>query len=190
MLLAVTLASGGWLLVQGEREVHRQQRYQAEEAHRQQLHEAELADAEAKATALAQLTREVNGALNKATELREKAKATTAGGAALFAQAREQAQRALALIENGPADAMLVARVRRLQTELDEEEKDRTLILALEEAWLAQAGTVTGENRFAVERAVPKFQKAFQAYGLPAGEGEPAAVAARIRQRPAAVRRG
>ncbi len=35
---------------------------------------------------------------------------------------------------------------------------------------------------------MPKFREALRAYGLPAGEGEPAAVAARIRQRPARVR--
>ncbi len=35
---------------------------------------------------------------------------------------------------------------------------------------------------------MPLFREALRAYGLPAGEGEPAAVAARIRQRPAPVR--
>jgi tetratricopeptide (TPR) repeat protein len=47
---------------------------------------------------------------------------------------------------------------------------------------------VAGENRFARERAVPKFREAFRAYGLTAGEGEPKVAAERIRQRPAAVR--
>src|SRR5262249_28228565 len=42
--------------------------------------------------------------------------------------------------------------------------------------------------RFAFERGVPKFRKAFSAYGLPAGQGDPAVAAQQIRQRPVAVR--
>ena len=136
----------------------------------------------------AQLTREVNAALNQATVLRDQAKAANVGSAVLLTQAREQAQRALALVENGPADAALVAQVTQLQAELDAEEKDRMLVAALDEAWLAQAETLSENNRFAHERAVPKFRDAFRAYGLPAGEGEPAPAAGRIRQRPPAVR--
>jgi tetratricopeptide (TPR) repeat protein len=110
------------------------------------------------------------------------------GGAALFAQAREQTQRALALAENGPADGASKKQVRELAGELDEEEKDRQLLAALDEARLAQAETVAGQSRFASERAVPLFREALRAYGLPVGVGEPAAVAARIRRRPARVR--
>ncbi|HTU90936.1 MAG TPA: tetratricopeptide repeat protein, partial [Gemmataceae bacterium] len=158
VLLALTLGGGGWLYVKNERDARQ-----------------------------VQLTREVNDALNQATALREKAKAAPIGAAALFAQAREQAQRALALVETGPADDTLKTQVRQLQNELDEEEKDRKLVAALDEARLAQAETLS-ESRFASERAVPKFREAFRAYGLPAGEGEPKAAAERIRQRPAAVR--
>src|SRR5262249_37448026 len=67
---------------------------------------------------------EVHDALNQATALREQAKAAATGGAALFAQARERAQRALALVESGPADAALAAQVRQLQADLDAEAKD------------------------------------------------------------------
>jgi tetratricopeptide (TPR) repeat protein len=136
----------------------------------------------------AQVARDVNDALNRAKALLAQSRSAVRGGAVLYAQAREQAQRALALVENGPADAALQARVRQLMAELDEEEKDSRLIAALDEARLAQAEIVAGESRFAVERAVPLFQEAFRAYGLPAGEGKPAAAAGRIRQRPAAVR--
>jgi serine/threonine-protein kinase len=159
VLLALTLGGGGWLWVKNEHDARQ-----------------------------TQLVRDVNDALNKATALREKAKSATTGGAALFAQAREQAQRALALVDNGPADATLVDQVRRLQSELDEEEKDRQLIAALDEARLAQAETLAGENRFASDRAVPRFRAAFEDYGLPAGQGEPKAAAQRIGQRPPAVR--
>jgi serine/threonine-protein kinase len=159
VLLALTLGGGGWLWVKNE-------------------HDARAA----------QVAREVNDALNQATALREKAKAATTGGAALFAQAREQVARARALVDNGPADLALMAQVRELQDDLDEEEKDRKLVAALDAARLAQAETVADVSRFAEERAVPKFREAFAAYGLPAGEGEPKAAAQRIRQRPAAVR--
>ena len=114
------------------------------------------------------LTREVNDALNKATALRERAKAATRRAARhSFAQAREQAQRALALVENGPVDAMLATQVRQLQTELDEEEKDRKLVAALDEARLAQAESCAGQEpvcpragRAAVPRGVPGLRSA------------------------------
>jgi serine/threonine-protein kinase len=157
VLLALTLGGGGWLWVKNEHDARQ-----------------------------AQVTRDVNDALNQATALRAQASSATVGGAALFAQAREQVSRAWALVENGPADAALAAQVRRLQADLDEEEKDRTLLAAFDAARLKQAETLS-TNRFAAERAVPLFREAFRAYGLPAGEGEPAA-AVRIRQRPAAIR--
>jgi serine/threonine-protein kinase len=159
VLLALTLGGGGWLWVKNERDARQ-----------------------------AQVTRDVNDALNQATALREQAKATPVGSAALFAQAREQVQRALALVENGPADDTLKTQVTRLQTEVDEEEKDRQLVAALDEARLAQAEVSGDKRRFATERAVPRFREAFRAYGLPPGEGEPTLVAERILQRPAAVR--
>jgi superkiller protein 3 len=157
VLLALTLCGGGWLWVKADR------------------------DAQA-----AQVAHEVNDALNQATALRAKAKAATVGSAALFAQAREQAQRALALVENGSAEAALTGQVQRLKAELDEEEKNRVLMTALDEARLAQAESLS-TNRFALERAVPKLREAFAAYGLAAGQGEPTAVAEGIRGRPPAV---
>jgi len=158
VLLALTLGGGAWLWLKADRDARQ-----------------------------VQLTQQVNDALNRATALRERARAAPAGSAALFAQAREQAQRAQVLAENGLADAALVGQVKQMQVELDEEEKDRRLLAALDAARLVQAETVAGENRFASERAVPLFREAFAAYGLPAGQGEPAAVAARLRQRPEAV---
>jgi tetratricopeptide (TPR) repeat protein len=77
---------------------------------------------------------------------------------------------------------------RGARAEQDEEAKDRRLLAALEAARLAQAETVAGGSRFALERAVPLFREAFRAYGLPAGQGEPAAAVARLRARPAPVR--
>jgi serine/threonine-protein kinase len=159
VLLALTLGGGTWLWLKADRDARQ-----------------------------AQVTLDVHDALNQATALREKARTAPVGSAALFAQAREQAQRALALVQSSPADAALRDQVQRLHRELDEEENDRKLIAALDEARLAQAETVAGENRFALERAVPLFRKAFQAYGLTAGKGDAAAAAEYLRQRPAAVR--
>jgi tetratricopeptide (TPR) repeat protein len=138
----------------------------------------------------AHLSREVNDALSGATALREEARAANIGGGALAAQAREQAQRALALVESGQVAEKLEAQALSLQANLDEEEMDRRLLAALDAARLAQTGLNEEKSYFAVERAVPLFREAFRAYGLPAGEGGSAAAAARIRQRPAAVREG
>ena len=55
----------------------------------------------------------------------QRAKTAPSGGLALFAQAREQAQRALALVDSGPADDTLGPQVRQLIAGLDSEEKDR-----------------------------------------------------------------
>ncbi len=159
VLLALMVGGGGWLWVKADRDAR-----------------------------LAQVTREVNDALNRATVLCEQAKAALVGGSALFAQAREQAQRASALAETGPADDQLKAQVRALQAELDAEEKDQKLLAALDVARLAQAETPTAESLFAFERAVPLFREAVRAYGLEAGKGDPEAVAKQIRERPALVR--
>jgi serine/threonine-protein kinase len=159
VLLAVTLGGGGWLWVKADQDARQ-----------------------------AQLTLDVHEALNRATRLREQAKTANVGGAALLAQAREHAQRAVALVENSPADPELAAQVRQLQTELDEEEKNRKLVNDLDEARLAQAETLTDSGRFAQEQAVPLFRKAFQDYGLAVGAGEPKTVAAEIRRQPDPVR--
>src|SRR5262249_1350991 len=102
MLLALTLGGGAWLWLKRERDARR-----------------------------AQVSCEVNDALNQATALREKSRSATTGSAASFAQAREQAQRALALVENGLVEEVLKAQVKQLQAELDAEEKDHLLVVAL-----------------------------------------------------------
>jgi len=128
----------------------------------------------------------IRDALDRARALREEARAER--DPRKWARAREQAQRALALVESGPAEEALAAQVRQVQEELDEEQKDRRLVADLETAYLAQTESVAAENRFAGERALPLYQKAFRTYGLPVGEGDPAAAAARLLQRPLEVR--
>jgi serine/threonine-protein kinase len=129
-----------------------------------------------------QVTHEVGDALGRVAELRERTRAGTAESASLSAQAREQLQRALTLVQTGPADVALRAQVERLREELDEEEKDRQFVAALAAALLVQAERVPGQRFFSHERAVPLFREAFRAYGVPAGEGAPAAAAARLRR--------
>jgi serine/threonine protein kinase len=101
VLLAILLGGGGWLYVKSERDAQ-----QAALARRQ-----------------VELAQDINEALGKATTLREQAKSAKTGGAALFAQAREQAQRARALVENNhdQADQALADRVQQLMDELDDE---------------------------------------------------------------------
>jgi serine/threonine-protein kinase len=159
VLLAVTLGAGIFLRLQADRQARQ-----------------------------ARVTREVTEALNEVATLRDKARAGPADSAALFARAREQAQRALTLVQAGPAAEALQVQVRRVKGELDEEEKDRQFLAAVDAARLAQAETEVGQNRFTMERAVALFREAFRAYGLPAGQGDPAAAAARLRQRPPPVR--
>jgi serine/threonine protein kinase/Tfp pilus assembly protein PilF len=128
----------------------------------------------------------VREALEQVRALREEAR--QAHNPRKWGKAREQAQRAVALVESGPADAALAAQVRQVQDELDQEERDNRLVADVEAARLAQAETLGGAGRFANERAIPLYRKAFRAYGLAVGQGDPAAAAARLRRRPPAVR--
>jgi tetratricopeptide (TPR) repeat protein/serine/threonine protein kinase len=128
----------------------------------------------------------IRDALDQVRTLREDARKEWDAGK--WARAREQAQRALTLVESGPADEALAAQVRQVQEELDEEKRDRRLVADLEAARLAGAETLSGASRFAGERAIPRYRKAFRAYSLAVGEGDPAAVAARLHRRPPEVR--
>jgi tetratricopeptide (TPR) repeat protein/serine/threonine protein kinase len=96
-------------------------------------------------------------------------------------------RRAEELLAAGEATAELVERLGQVQDAVAAAQRDSALMIALDEAALAQAETLSSENRFATARAVPKFREAFRAYGLAAGQGDAKAAFARIRQRPAAV---
>jgi serine/threonine protein kinase/tetratricopeptide (TPR) repeat protein len=138
--------------------------------------------------ALGQAKREgaVRNALERTRELRDEARQGRDSGK--WARAREQAQRALALVESGPVEEALLAQVRQVQEELEEEERDHRLVADLETADLAQSETVAAENRFANEQALPLYMNAFRAYGLLVGEGDPAVAAAQLLRRPLEVR--
>jgi tetratricopeptide (TPR) repeat protein/serine/threonine protein kinase len=138
--------------------------------------------------AVAQTQREgdVRAALDRARALREEARQERDPDK--WARAREQAQRALTLVQSGPADAALAAQVRQVQEELDEELKDRRVVADLEAARLAGVGSHEPQGRFAFERTIPRYRDAFRAYGLPVGEGNPAVAAERLHRRPPEVR--
>jgi tetratricopeptide (TPR) repeat protein/tRNA A-37 threonylcarbamoyl transferase component Bud32 len=129
---------------------------------------------------------DIREALDRARALRDEA--WKVWDPSTWARARGQAQRALTLLESGPADEALAAQVRQVQEELDEEEADRRLVADLEAAWLAEGDYVAAQSRFAFERAIPRYRDAFRAYGLLVGEGDPAAAVERLRRRPPGVR--
>jgi hypothetical protein len=110
------------------------------------------------------------------------------GDQAPLSQAREQIQRAQALAEAGPADPRLVAQVRQLASELDQEQRDQQLLAALNAAWLAKVNTDIAQSRFLEQGIVPVLRDALQAYGLSVGQGSAQDAAAKIASRPQAVR--
>jgi tetratricopeptide (TPR) repeat protein len=130
----------------------------------------------------------INNALAEVERLRRGSRTTTLGDQAALSQAREQIQRAQALAEAGPADARLIAQVRQLASELDQEQRDQELLAALNAAWLAKVNTDIGHTRFRKEAIIPILRDALTAYGLPVGQGNPQEVAATIASRPQVVR--
>jgi superkiller protein 3 len=149
-----------------------------------------LWDQQRRVTQQRELTRRVDEVLDKVADLRQRS---------AWAEALAEARHAEELLDQGLADPALRQRVRaicddleaqvqRVREERDQEKKDRRLVDDLDAARLVQAEAAAGEARFAVERAIPQFRKAFRAYGLPVGVGDPAVAAARLRRRPLAVR--
>jgi tetratricopeptide (TPR) repeat protein/serine/threonine protein kinase len=137
----------------------------------------------------ARVAAEAGKELEQGVGLRQEARKLSGKQAlALAAKARGHAQRAQALVENGPANAALAAQAQRLLAHLDADDADRQLQADLEAASLPQGLLDDRETSFAKERAVPLFRKALAKYGLPVGKGEPAAAARRLRACPAEVR--
>lgn len=132
--------------------------------------------------------RQINTSLAEVSRVRGRLPATAAGGRAALFQAREQMQRAQALAEAGPADARLVAQVRQLASELDQEMRDEQLLTALNVAWMARVDTDIGQSRFHEEAIIPIVRDALKAYGLPVGQGNAQYVAAKISSRPKVLR--
>jgi serine/threonine-protein kinase len=156
VLLTMFLGGGGWLWLNSQR-----------------------------AARLAENNRAINEALRQATSLREQTR-TAQGRTALdlAVRAREQARRAEALVESGPAYASLAEQVRGLLAELEADEKDRQLLAALDTTRLFQYDINIGT----LERVVSHYREAFRAFGMSAGEGGATEAAERLAKRPAPVR--
>jgi tetratricopeptide (TPR) repeat protein len=103
-------------------------------------------------------------------------------------QAQAAAKRAEALLADGNAEQALAERVRRLLRELAQEEADGQLVARLDEIRLLQAEVNVKEDRFALERALPEYRRAFQSYGLRVEKTAPEEAAALVRRRAPAVR--
>jgi tetratricopeptide (TPR) repeat protein len=84
-------------------------------------------------------------------------------------------------------DPGLAGRVAALLGELGEEAADRRLVARLEEIRLREGEVNVKGDRYAREKAVPEYRKAFADYGLRVGMA-PAEAAALLRGRPPAVR--
>jgi serine/threonine protein kinase/Tfp pilus assembly protein PilF len=146
---------------------------------------SEAAHERAVAARLLKISGEVHDALTEAQRLRAQARGSRA--AAGWTEARALTKRAEALAESGPVGPELAAQVQTLLRELAEEEQDQQLLAALDAARLVAGGPPVGSGRFTSER-VPLYRAALRTYGLPAGELAAVEAAARIRERPAAVR--
>jgi tetratricopeptide (TPR) repeat protein len=166
VLLTVLVGGGGWLWVAKDRAEHRRQE-QARQA---------------------QAAAEVQAALEKAAGLREKARAAALTDMESWAEARAVALRAEALLENDPVDPELVARVRALLGELDDEANDRRLLVRLDALRLAQAADSVWMSGFAEPRALQDYARAFAERGLDPLAGPAEEAAQQVRRRPDSVR--
>ncbi|MHB8974464.1 MAG: tetratricopeptide repeat protein, partial [Pirellulaceae bacterium] len=152
----------------------------------------ELADRQQELTAQQlQVQQGINDALAEVAGLRSRASTAEGSDEADLTAAREKLQLAVGLAESGPIDPTLVAQVRTLEQELDNEvaeraqdRRDDELLVALKEAWLLQANLNVRESRFAKEDSVPLLRKALQDYGITVVESRPDDAAAVIASRP------
>ncbi|MHB0959623.1 MAG: tetratricopeptide repeat protein [Pirellulaceae bacterium] len=137
----------------------------------------------------------INEALAEVARLRGSASESKADDEARWVAAREQLQLAVGLATSGPLDADLLAQVRTLERQLDQEQsaraqeqRDRVLLATLEQAWRLQANVDVGESRFAKEDSVPILRQALRDYGITILDSSPDRVAATIASRPEQVR--
>jgi tetratricopeptide (TPR) repeat protein len=112
-------------------------------------------------------SRDVHEALTRAAELRDQARKTDSSDE--WAQAREEARRAETLAEGGPIDPGLAERVAVLRLGLNEEEKDRQMVVRLDDIRLRRAEVKEELSR---TRAVVRgreglrYADAFRWYGV------------------------
>jgi eukaryotic-like serine/threonine-protein kinase len=97
-------------------------------------------------------------------------------------------RRADAIADSGHVSAELQERLKVMMSQLREEHRDQKLLADLDEAYRAQTATDVKDNRYALERAIPLFHKAFADYGLTVGQGTVSGIAAMVSGRPVSVR--
>ncbi|MBM4090806.1 MAG: tetratricopeptide repeat protein, partial [Planctomycetes bacterium] len=137
----------------------------------------------------ARCSQEINDALVEA----ERYRARSASGSpkdilSSLEKALAATRRAHAIAGSGQVSAELQDRLNVLVSQLREEHKDQRLLADLDEAYRAQTATDVQDNRYALERAVPLFRKAFADYGLTVGQGTVSSIAEMVSSRPAPVR--
>ena len=106
-------------------------------------------------------TQAVEQALQEATLLRVQARA---GDQAASGKALAAVRRAETLLERGEGEAGLVWRVQQLREEIKDEEKDRDMVVSLEEIRLRQ--TEIKDDTFDMARADQEYAQAFRDYGI------------------------
>jgi serine/threonine-protein kinase len=122
---------------------------------------------------------QVRDALAQARTLWERARARN--DPAAWAEARAQARRAEALLEQGPGSSALVGQARRTLRALDEEQADRQMVHRLREAILR--GTAWEEDHADKGAIVRAYEDAFRRYGIPVQDLPLAEAAQRLRAR-------
>ena len=78
--------------------------------------------------------------------------------------------------------------MRQLSAELDQEQQDRELLAALDNAWLARLDTDLVANRFVYEASIPILRVVLVRYGIRVDIGSAEQTAALIRGKPEPLR--
>jgi serine/threonine-protein kinase len=171
ILAMALLVSGGWVWLASQR---------AEQARQQAADEQEkILRERAEEEKRAQRRQQIVERLNRAKSL---------GAQADRPQAREQVQRALALLEVDNADPLLLAEAKDLQKLLDAEDKNQQLLARLENARLVAAELDPLTGLFAEDRILPRYRAAFGDYGWKIGKQDVKSLAVSINQLPVQVR--
>ncbi len=124
-------------------------------------HERERAE---RADRASRTVREVEGYLQEAIRLRERAQTAPPEEIAPWTAALAATRQAEARLAGGEADEGLRRRVRALLEELEPAEKDRTMLARLEQVRLRQAELK--DNRFDIQASGPAYATAFKDYGI------------------------
>jgi serine/threonine protein kinase/tetratricopeptide (TPR) repeat protein len=137
----------------------------------------------------------INEALTEVVRLRDATSTLKGDDDSALIAAREHLQLATGFLESGFLEPDLLAQVRALKGELDQEQanraqtrRDREVLAAIEQAWLLKANVDVSESRFTSEDCASHLRNALREYGVAIPDASPAEVAAFTASRPANVR--